>query len=55
MFQEGSGRVRSQVSAVAEQEVAGWASLYTDVLFLHQVDKMWVHDKVESVANALRL
>lgn len=51
---EGSRRMRSQVVLIAKNLIRSRAALNADILLLDDFDKIWVHDKPETVTNALR-
>ena len=42
-----------QVMTVAQDLVANGAALKADVLFLDQLDQIWMHDKIEAMTDSL--
>jgi hypothetical protein len=44
----------SQIFGIAEDHVAQWAALNTDISLLHEVLEMWEQEQLESVTNSFR-
>jgi hypothetical protein len=51
--EQATNRVRAQVMTVAEKQVGGRTAFNADIAFLNDFDKVWVHDKVEAMTDAL--